>query len=156
VLTSQQYEALLAIANHVARGCRLALVLAYKTGHRIGAIRQLRWSDVDFEREVIRWRLQHDKIGREHETPMRPAAPDSVVGCAAAGASNQRSVDLSRPEEPEGSRVPIPSKLLGPKQLPPEPGRGWHSCRRTFATELKAAPLKDLCARADGGTRKQS
>ena len=31
-------------------------------------------------------------------------------------------------------------------KLPREAGRGWHSCRRTFATELKAAPLKDLCA----------
>jgi hypothetical protein len=30
--------------------------------------------------------------------------------------------------------------------LSPEPGQGWHSCRRTFATKLKAAPLKDLCA----------
>ncbi len=25
-------------------------------------------------------------------------------------------------------------------------GRGWHSLRRKFATELKAASLKDLCA----------
>lgn len=26
-------------------------------------------------------------------------------------------------------------------------GRGWHSLRRKFATELNAASLKDLCAR---------
>jgi len=26
------------------------------------------------------------------------------------------------------------------------PGRGWHSLRRKFATELKGASLKDLCA----------
>jgi len=31
-------------------------------------------------------------------------------------------------------------------KLPPERGRGWHSLRRKFATELKHAPLKDLCA----------
>ena len=24
-------------------------------------------------------------------------------------------------------------------------GRGWHSLRRKFATDLKAAPLRDLC-----------
>lgn len=24
-------------------------------------------------------------------------------------------------------------------------GRGWHSLRRAFATDLKATPLKDLC-----------
>jgi hypothetical protein len=28
--------------------------------------------------------------------------------------------------------------------LPREPGRGWHSLRRKFATELKHVPLKDL------------
>jgi len=26
------------------------------------------------------------------------------------------------------------------------PGRGWHSLRRKFATEMKATNLKDLCA----------
>ena len=31
-------------------------------------------------------------------------------------------------------------------KLPAEPGRGWHSLRRQFATEMKYAPLKDLCA----------
>ena len=28
--------------------------------------------------------------------------------------------------------------------LTPEPGRGWHSLRRKFATELKHTPLRDL------------
>ena len=31
-------------------------------------------------------------------------------------------------------------------KLPTELGRGWHSLRRQFATEMKHAPLKDLCA----------
>jgi integrase len=31
-------------------------------------------------------------------------------------------------------------------KLPTELGRGWHSLRRQFATEMKSAPLKDLCA----------
>ena len=30
--------------------------------------------------------------------------------------------------------------------IPRVAGRGWHSLRRKFATELKAASLKDLCA----------
>lgn len=29
--------------------------------------------------------------------------------------------------------------------LEPVRGRGWHSLRRKFATELKEVPLKDLC-----------
>lgn len=35
-------------------------------------------------------------------------------------------------------------EVLG--NLPPEVGRGWHSLRRQFATELKHVPLRDLCA----------
>ncbi|HJR16223.1 MAG TPA: hypothetical protein VJ808_05155 [Gemmatimonadales bacterium] len=42
------------------------------------------------------------------------------------------------------------SELVGRGQelanLPAEPGRGWHSLRRQFATGMKHAPLKDLCA----------
>ena len=30
-------------------------------------------------------------------------------------------------------------------ELEPLKGRGWHSLRRKFATELKGEPLKDLC-----------
>ncbi len=30
-------------------------------------------------------------------------------------------------------------------ELRPERGRGWHSLRRKFATEMKHTPLKDLC-----------
>ena len=49
---------------------RVALVLAHETGHRIGAIRQLRWRDIDFDGGAIVWRAEHDKIGYEHITPV--------------------------------------------------------------------------------------
>ena len=42
---------------------RVALVVAHETGHRIGAIRQIRWSDIDMEGGVMRWRAEHDKSG---------------------------------------------------------------------------------------------
>ena len=47
------------------------LVLAHETGHRIGAIRQLRWSDIRWSAGVIRWRGGQDKSRFEHETPLR-------------------------------------------------------------------------------------
>jgi integrase len=46
------------------------LVLAHETGHRIGAIRQLRWSDVDLKEKRILWRAENDKIGMEHSPPL--------------------------------------------------------------------------------------
>ena len=49
VLVEEEYLALLEVSRQVDWRFRVALVLAHETGHRIGAIRQLRWSDIDFE-----------------------------------------------------------------------------------------------------------
>ena len=42
-----EYEALLRVAGEVDWRFKVALVLAHETGHRIGAIRQLLWSDIE-------------------------------------------------------------------------------------------------------------
>ena len=42
----------------------LALTLAEATGRRLGAIRQLKWEDIDFSRSTIRWRAETDKKGK--------------------------------------------------------------------------------------------
>ena len=49
VLGEDEYRALLKVASWVDWRFHVALVLAHETGHRIGAIRQLRWFDIDFE-----------------------------------------------------------------------------------------------------------
>ena len=74
IVSADEYQKLLAVADRVGKDCRLALVLAHETGHRIGAIRLLRWSDVDLERATIRWRAENDKIGFEHTTPLTAEA----------------------------------------------------------------------------------
>ena len=56
VLTENEYVALLAVADEVDWRFRVALILAHETGHRIGAVRQLRWSVIDLEKRQIRWR----------------------------------------------------------------------------------------------------
>jgi integrase len=47
VLRHEEYEALRAVAPDVHPLFTLVLLLAHETGHRIGAIRSLKWSDVD-------------------------------------------------------------------------------------------------------------
>ena len=69
ILSPDEYGKLSAVAEQVHEHFALALVLAHETGHRISSIRQLRWSDVDFEKSRIRWRAETDKIGFEHEPP---------------------------------------------------------------------------------------
>ncbi len=49
VLAEEEYRALLKVSRKVDWRFHVALVLAHETGHRIGAIRQLRWSGIDSE-----------------------------------------------------------------------------------------------------------
>lgn len=150
-LTEDGYEKLRAVAPAISPYLDLALVLAHETGHRLSSIRQLRWSDVDFERRTIRWRSETDKESHAHETPLTDEAVqalqqerarvraigDALIFPAPSNASEpiSRYVFLDWWERAE--------KRAG---MPHEARRGWHSLRRQFATELKHVPLADLCS----------
>ena len=67
-MTEEEYQALLKVSRQVGWRFHVALVLAHETGHRIGAIRKLIWSDIDFEGREVRWRAEHEKTGYEHRT----------------------------------------------------------------------------------------
>jgi len=158
-LSTEEYGQLLAVADEIGVDVgaappspfRAALVLAHETGHRISAIRLLRWSDIDFDRERVLWRAVNDKMGMTHETPLTPAALSIL-----------RDVRRTRPGIGDGwvfpshrrSDLPLTREVLyhwwldaeARAGLPRVEGRAWHSLRRKFATELKHAPLKDLCA----------
>jgi integrase len=151
LVTNDQYNRLLGVSDRVSPLCRLALVLAHETGHRIGAIRLLRWSDVRWADGVIRWRGGHDKIRFEHETPMTPTAREALAGeQRRSGVIGDAWVFLS----PTNGENPVSRHLLRDwwqrleqfADLEPETRRGWHALRRKFATELKDVPLVDLCA----------
>jgi integrase len=149
VLTASQYEALLDVSEQVHGTFRTALVLAHETGHRISALRHLRWDDVDLDKRTVRWRAEHDKLGFEHETVLTDAAVASLR--EARKRPFLSPWVLSSPTDPS---QPVSRHLMRDwwvrgevtAKLPHEPGRGWHSLRRQFATELKHVPLKDLCA----------
>ena len=74
VLSENEYQALLAVSRQVEWRFHVALVLAHETGHRISAIRNLRWSDIDIEGREVRWRAEHEKTGYEHVTPITDEA----------------------------------------------------------------------------------
>ncbi|MXW71991.1 MAG: tyrosine-type recombinase/integrase [Acidobacteria bacterium] len=150
VLTEEEYRAMLEVSGQVEWRFRVALVLAHETGHRIGAIRQLRWNDIDFEGRTIRWRAKHDKSGHEHVTPVTAEALEVL-----------EAAQRHNPEPGEAPLLPAPrnpSKCMGPTVaqgwwgraerlagLEPKRGRGWHSLRRKFASDLMDQPLKVLC-----------
>ncbi|MCY3943864.1 MAG: site-specific integrase, partial [Gemmatimonadetes bacterium] len=150
VLTQQEYEALLEVSRRVGWRFHVALVLAHETGHRIGAIRKLRWPDIDFEGRTIRWRAEHEKTGYEHRTP---ASDEALAALAEARRMSRGTGDSPVLPSPRDamrciSRVCSHNwwrKAQTLAGLEPKPGRGWHSLRRKFATDLMDLPLKVLC-----------
>ncbi len=150
VLTEDEYRALLKVSWQVGWRFHVALVLAHETGHRIGAIRQLRWTDIDFEGREVRWRAEHEKTGHEHVTPLTDEAL-AALGEARRrgdGTGNAPVLPSSRDATRCVHRVSAfqwwrkAQTLAG---LEPKPRRGWHSLRRKFASDLMDLPLKVLC-----------
>ncbi|MCY3677212.1 MAG: tyrosine-type recombinase/integrase [Gemmatimonadetes bacterium] len=150
LLTDAEYQALLRASEAMDWRFQVALVIAHETGHRIGAIRQLRWSDIDMEAKAIRWRAENEKTGYEHRTPV---TAETLAVLEEARMQNPRGGDspvLPAPRDParclDRSRVRVwwdkAQKLAG---LEPKRGRGWHSLRRKFASDLMNQPLKVLC-----------
>ena len=150
VLTEEEYQALLQVSRQVDWRFHVALVLAHETGHRIGAIRNLTWADIDLEGETVRWRAEHEKTGYEHWTPL---TPEAIEVFEEAGRRNPACGDA-----PVLPATMNPSVCLGFPQarfwwkraerlagLQPKRGRGWHSLRRKFASDLMDLPLKVLC-----------
>ena len=150
VLTEQEYEALLKVSRKVDWRFHVALVLAHETGHRIGAIRNLRWADIDFEGKAVRWRAKHEKTGYEHITPVTDEALAALEEARTMSGGTGNSPVLPAPTD--ASRCvgrSLPSFWWQRAQtlaaLEPKPGRGWHSLRRKFASDLMDQPLKVLC-----------
>ena len=150
VLAEEEYQALLGVSREVDWRFHVALVLAHETGHRIGAIRHLRWPDVDLEARAIRWRAEHEKTGYEHRTPMTAEAVAVLEEARERSAGIEVAPLLPAPRDPSrcAGRTLVrfwwnrAQKLAG---LEPKRGRGWHSLRRKFASDLMDQPLKVLC-----------
>ena len=150
VLSQAEYEALLRVSAKIDWRFRVALVLAHETGHRIGAVRQLRWSDVDMGSGVIRWRAEHEKSGFEHRTPVTAEALGVLEEARKENRRTGGAPVLPAPRDPARSMSHAVAcywwkraeALAG---LERKRGRGWHSLRRKFASDLMDQPLKVLC-----------
>ena len=150
VLSENEYQALLKVSRRTGWRFHVALVLAHETGHRIGAIRKLRWNDIDIEGRTIRWRAEHEKTGYEHRTPATDAVLAVLEEALERNPARGDAPVLPSTQDPSicvrrwmlDDRWRKAEKLAG---LDPKRGRGWHSLRRKFASDLMDLPLKVLC-----------
>ena len=150
VLTETEYQALLQVSREVDWRFHVALVLAHETGHRIGAIRQLRWSDVDLDGGVIRWRAEHEKSGYEHKTPVTAEARAVLEEARKRNTGIGDALVLPAPTDSSTCVGSSRTRRWWQKAqtlagLEPKHRRGWHSLRRKFASDLMDQPLKVLC-----------
>ena len=150
VLSEKEYQALLQVSRQVDWRFHAALVLAHETGHRIGAIRNLRWADIDLEGREVRWRAEHEKTGYEHTTPLTDEAVAALEEARRMNPVSGNGPVLPAPADPSqclGRYLALRwwYRAVTLAGLEPKRGRGWHSLRRKFASDLMDQPLKVLC-----------
>jgi integrase len=128
----------------------LALVLAEGTGRRIGSIRQLRWSDTNYDLPSIRWRVEFDKKRREQVIPIPESFATEIksfrVRLAAVGDGwvfKQAYKDAPWAAAQCQELLRQAEAAAGVENLD---GGLWHAYRRKWATERKELPLKDVAA----------
>jgi len=151
VLSDAEYRQLLDAAPLVDWRFEAALILVNETGHRIGSVRVLRWSDIDHARAVIRWPAEFDKSRYEHATPLTNEAAAILDKCRHRACAIGGAWVLPSPAD---QHKPCSRHILRDWWRQGEAlaglshvrGRMWHSLRRKFANELRATPLRDLCA----------
>ncbi|MFZ5625225.1 MAG: tyrosine-type recombinase/integrase [Gemmatimonadota bacterium] len=148
-MPEHRYRRLLAVAPDVHLDFHLALVLCHETGHRLASVRQLWWSDMLWDRQLVRWRGETDKEGNHHLTPLTEAAVTALLEMRArTRAIGDTWIFLNANGDGPRERCRFRAWWLraeGLAKLEHDERWGWHSLRRKFATELKDIPLKDLC-----------
>ena len=152
IVTHAEYSKLTEAAKKEGPEVALYLLLNHETGHRCSAVGHLRWSDVDTDNALVTWRASYDKQGREHTTPLTAVAAEALKVARKQAARIGDGWVFPSPIDPEKptSRefwCMTWRRLEAAGEVERIPGRGWHSLRRKFATDLKAdTPLADLCS----------
>ncbi|HEY7393957.1 MAG TPA: tyrosine-type recombinase/integrase, partial [Gemmatimonadaceae bacterium] len=120
------------------------------TGRRIGAIRQLRWEDIDYATPAITWRADADKMGVLWTTDLAAPLVAELRRFQArlAGVGGWVFPALQFPDQPT-DRWGMVKWLLEAERdagLPKLIGGVWHPYRRKWAMERKHWPIRDVAA----------
>jgi integrase len=156
IVSDEELSKLRQAAKQLGPEVELYLTLVQETGHRCSAVGLLRWSDIDLESGQIAWREDRGNKGFEHTAPLSETATEALRATRRAIPRIGDGWVFPSPTDPS---QPIRRDLLRDwwqklerlSGIDRVPGRGWHSLRRKFATDLKGIPMSDL--QALGGWR---
>ncbi len=100
------------------------------------------------EGRTIRWRAEHEKTGHKHRTPVTAEALDALEEARRQNPGIGDAPLLPAPGDPSKSVSRSRARTWWTKAqtlagLEPKRGRGWHSLRRKFASDLMNQPLKN-------------
>lgn len=144
-----------AVRRH--RLLELALLLTEATGRRISSVRKLRRSDLlldedrDFACARIRWRYEHDKMGKALEVPIpRELAVVLHVLVGQLGVIGDALVFAQAGNLTRATAARELTQWLADMEnlagLLHVPGGAWHAFRRKWSKERKDLPVKDVMA----------
>ncbi len=143
---SEEFEALLAVMpldKPTTWRAHVCLALCGYQGVRQHAALHLQWADVDWTRDVLIWRAEWDKVGKEWEQPMR--SPTRAILDAIRGRHDGPWVLPKGSAKGKGETYTIQSfwaalrraeKLAKVERLP---GRAGHGLRRMVAGNVTIA-----------------
>jgi integrase len=157
-VTAARYELLKAVAHQLPEPFDVLLDIAWHTGHRIGAILELRWEHVSFDQTAsaphgtIRWYAgkASDRKKHDHTLPMNEKARAALLAwrkqlhAIPAGwifASNDGQSALPKWGPKKWMR-----KAETLAKVPHLKQGIWHPFRRGWATARKHMPLQDVAA----------
>jgi len=134
--------------------CYLADVLAISegTGRRIGAVRQLRYTDLilsEGQHGKVHWRADTDKTGKEWITPISPDVRKALLRVIRERPGLGEAPlfpaprDANKPVDEDTLRLYLrrAEKAAGVSKLPQD---SFHGLRRKFVTERKHVPDVDV------------
>ena len=98
------------------------------------------------EGKTIRWRAEHEKTGHEYRTPVTAEALEALEEARRQNPGIGDAPLLPAPRDPSRSVSRSRTRTWWTKAqtlagLEPKRGRGWHSLRRKFASDLMNQPL---------------
>jgi integrase len=154
IVTADELKALETAASSLGRPIELFFTLVKETGHRCSAVSCLRWCDVDLESGQVTFRGEHDKLRRGHTVPLSKPAIAALTTANQERKAGRRIGDgwlfPSLDDETHHVKRLVLCEwwrtLERRSGIERVRGRGWHSLRRFFATDLQhSTPLKVIC-----------